>query len=102
MTGSGRLNILIGADTRYCADCGAPEMDVGCSNSACWRARPNARFPISLALEQLAVEINFPSGTEREGLFHGWFHHYFHLLSKAMSHHGQHGYGHATSIAHHV
>ncbi len=97
MKGSGRLNILLGVDTRYCAECGAPEMDDGCSNSVCWRARPNARLPISLALQQWAIEANFPSGAKREGLFE----HCFQLLDKAISHRGHgHDHGHAHGFRH--
>lgn len=70
----GKLNIAIGIDSRYCAECGAPELEDGCSNASCWRARPNSRFPISLAIQQLAIERTFPSGTARKGLMHKYLH----------------------------
>ena len=63
----GRLNIMIGVDPRYCAECGSPELEDGCSNSGCWRARPNARLPISLVIEQMAIRKSFPSGRRAEG-----------------------------------
>jgi hypothetical protein len=70
----GRLNIVISCDARYCAECGAPELEDGCSNSSCWRARSNSKFPISLALKQLAIEKNFQFGIKREGVFHRCYH----------------------------
>jgi hypothetical protein len=70
----GRLNIVIACDVRYCAECGAPELEDGCSNPSCWRARSNSKFPISLALKQLAIEKNFPSGIERKSFIHRYFH----------------------------
>jgi predicted amidophosphoribosyltransferase len=70
----GKLNIAIGIDSRYCAECGAPELEDGCSNASCWRARPNSRFPISLAIQQLAIEKTFPSRTARKGLMHKYIH----------------------------
>ncbi len=66
----GKLNIVIGIDPRYCAECGSPELEDGCTNSSCWRARPNARLPISLAIEQMAIRKNFHSGRRAEGLMH--------------------------------
>lgn len=70
----GKLNIAIGIDSRYCAECGAPELEDGCSNPSCWRARPNSRFPISLAIQQLAIEKSFPSRTGRKSLMHRYLH----------------------------
>ncbi len=70
----GRLNIIIGIDPRYCAECGSPELEDGCSNPSCWRARPNSRFPISLAMQQLAIERSFPSLNSRKGLMHRYLH----------------------------
>jgi len=73
MNGFGRLNIMIGADPRYCAECGSPELDDGCSKATCWRARSNSKFPISLALQQLAFEKSFPSMIMRKSLIHRHF-----------------------------
>jgi hypothetical protein len=66
----GRLNIIIGIDPHYCAECGSPELEDGCSNSACWRARPNSRLPISLAIQQLAIEKSFPAKATSKGFVH--------------------------------
>ncbi len=84
MEGFGRLNILIGSDSRYCAECGAPEMDDGCSNAYCWRARSNAKFTISLALQKLAIGRNFSPATGKEDSFH----HCFSTLRRTVSIHG--------------
>lgn len=70
----GRLKIIIGIDSRYCAECGATELEDGCSNSACWRARPNSRLPISMAIQQLAIEKSFPAGMARKGIVHRYLH----------------------------
>ncbi len=74
MKGFGRMNIVIGIDSHYCAECGAPEAGDGCSNAACWRARSNARLPIALALHDLAIERCLSSGVGRHGFFHRLFH----------------------------
>ena len=66
----GRLNIVIGIDAHYCAECGAPELEDGCTNSSCWRARSNARMPVSLVIQQLAIRTSFPSRERAEGLMH--------------------------------
>ncbi len=91
----GRLNIAIGCDPRYCAECGSPELDDGCSNAACWRARSNSRFPISMALQQLAIEKTFPSVTEKKGLIYR----YIHALCRTMP---SPGYSRAMNAEQHV
>jgi hypothetical protein len=70
----GRLNIVIGIDAQYCVECGSPELEDGCTNSGCWRARPNARLPISLVMQQMAIRKSFPSGERAEGLMHRCLH----------------------------
>ncbi len=81
MQGFGKLNILIGSDSRYCSECGAPEMDDGCSNAYCWRARRNAKLPISLALQRLAIDGNFLAVTGKGVSFH----HRFYSLCRTIS-----------------
>ncbi len=91
----GRLNIFMACDVRYCAECGAPELEDGCSNPSCWRARSNSKFPISLALKQLAIEKNFPAGFERKGAIHR----HFHSLRRLFQ---SHGIGHTIHVEQHV
>ncbi len=91
----GRLKIVIGIDAHYCAECGAPELEDGCTNSSCWRARPNARMPLSLAIQQMAIRTTFHSGEKAEGLMHRCFH----LLRRPLFSHGSFRTWHAGKAA---
>lgn len=72
MEGYGRLKIMIGVDPHYCAECGSPDMEDGCSNPSCWRARENARLPVSLIMQQVAIRRSFPSSDSKKGFMHRW------------------------------
>ena len=74
MEGMGRRNIIISVDPRYCPACGSPETEDGCSNSFCWRTRPNATFPLSVALQLLAVENIISSEAKRKGFMNQHLH----------------------------
>ncbi len=70
----GRLKIMIGVDPRYCAECGAPDLDDGCTNPACWRARANARLPLTLAFQQTAIQKCFSLKSTGTGFMHRYLH----------------------------
>ncbi len=91
----GRLNILIGIDAHYCAECGAPELEDGCSNAGCWRARPNARLPLSLVVQQMAIRKSFPSSVRDDGIMHRCIH----FLMRPLSSHGNFRLWHAGKPA---
>ncbi len=91
----GRLKIVIGIDAHYCAECGAPELEDGCTNSGCWRARPNARLPLSLVVQQMAIRKSFPSEQKTEGLMHRCFH----FLGRPLFSHGHFRPSHAGKTA---
>ncbi len=55
----GNLEIMIGGNPWYCTECGSPDLDDGCTNPACLRARPNSRLSLPLAIQQLAIQNGF-------------------------------------------
>lgn len=63
----GNLNIGIGSDPCYCTECGSPDLDDGCTNPACLRARPNSRLALPLAIQQLAIQKGFSFAGRKKG-----------------------------------
>jgi hypothetical protein len=77
----GNLDIMIGSDPCCCTECGSPELDDGCTNPACLRARPNSRLALPLAIQQLAIEKGFSFDGRKEGFFLR----YLHTLRRSVS-----------------